>query len=106
MFVRTLLVTTCLSASLAVAGVATAGGFKVPTSLGPIPGLTTTTLPVICQVHIEGRVLLADCHATTLNPTPPKDEKSITLRGGGTSLEITAYPDGEVTLFVRASLGK
>lgn len=106
MFVRTLLLTTCLGASLAIAGVAAApakDGFKIPESLEPIPPLTQTDLPVICQVTFEdhGRKEYVECRNTVPNPFPPKDQKTLKFQDGPFKEQVTAWPDGRVLLIVR-----
>lgn len=102
MFRRTLLLTLTLAVLAgATAGVSASspkGGLTSDGSVGPIPPYLTTSLPLVCQVHTEGRVLVADCHATSPNPTPPKDTKVFKLPCNGTGMgKVTLWPDGEVT---------
>jgi hypothetical protein len=100
-FVRTLLLTVAIGASLAIAGVAAApakDGLKVSFTLAPTPPLTQTLIAMNCTEVAEGRQVTYECHNTGgPNPFPPKDTKSVTFTFPGGTDTVTAYPDGQVT---------
>ena len=75
-FLRTLLLTVAIGASLAIAGVAAAPAkddfpkFTFP--LGPVPPLTQTTIEMTCTQAAESRHGRYDCHNSGgPNPNPP-----------------------------------
>jgi hypothetical protein len=111
-FLRTLLLTVAIGASLAIAGVAAAPAkddfpkFTFP--LGPVPPLTQTTIEMTCTQAAEGRHGRYDCHNSGgPNPNPPKDTTSLRFGADqGGPFTITAYPDGQVTLIGRFKLPK
>ena len=108
MFVRTLLLTTCLGASLAVAGVASAkDGFKMSITLSAIPPLTQTPLPMLCQVTFEdhGRKVYVECRNTVPNPFPPNDKQTLQAQDGPNKEFVTAWPDGRVLVIERGLAG-
>jgi hypothetical protein len=108
MFVRTLLLSTCLAAILAVVGVsgASAGGFDMPAVLSAAPPLTQTDLNLTCHLTPEGALYVLQCHNVDPNPNPPKDTKSLSIRDNGAILKATAYPDGRVVVTGRVKASK
>lgn len=102
MFLRTLLLTVAIGASLAIAGVAAAPAKddvpKFTFTLGPTPPLTQTPIEMKCTEVVQGGHGSYDCHNTGgPNPDPPKDTKSIVTLFPGGKDTLTAYPDGQVT---------
>jgi hypothetical protein len=107
MFVRMLLLSICIGASLAVVGVsgASAGGFDLPGEISA-PPLIETDLALTCHLTPEGKLYVVECVNVDPNPDPPKDKKSLNLRVDGAILKVTAYPDGRVVVTGRVKASK
>jgi hypothetical protein len=108
---RTLILSLCLTAAIAVVGVTAASAKfsdKFTFTLPPIPGITQDPIDMACQAAIDnsdGKTLKFDCHnsgklgaTNAVNPHPPKDRKVFKINEDGVREALTLYPDGQVTL--------
>ena len=84
-----------------IVGVSGAGGFKVPSTIDPVPPVLNVQLPAICSLHFNfvKQVTEMDCQATAPNPDAPKNRTTVKFDFGKPKCPctLTAYPDGSVT---------
>ena len=104
---RTLILTLCLAATLAVVGVTGASakdGAKFEFTLPAIPGLTVEPIDFACSVTVDpsdGTSVKLYCH-NHHGPYSgaPKDQKTFKFRFDGARFVLNAYPDGQITAVV------